>query len=143
MKSVKNKKGVTLIELIVVIAILAILAGITVPGVLNRIEIQRDVGRKTDTEQIYRLSLSAATDLARNGQPVTVAGILDAISLQINRSITTVNLDAGDRLVPENETSVVFSSDPTKTYICIACYKKGQTEADTPLYSYKFRKPVF
>ena len=141
MKSVKNKKGVTLIELIVVIAILAILAGITVPGVLNRIEIQRDVGRKTDTEQIYRLSLSAATDLARNGQPVTVAGILDAISLQINRSITTVNKDAGDALVPENETNVVFWSDATHIYI--ACYKKGQTEADTPLYSYKFKKPLF
>ena len=141
MKSVKNKKGVTLIELIVVIAILAILAGITVPGVLNRIEIQRDVGRKTDTEQIYRLSLSAATDLARNGQPVTVAGILDAISLQINRSITTVNKEAGDALVPENETNVVFSSDAS--YIYIACYKKGQTEADTPLYAYKFRKPLF
>lgn len=141
MKSVKNKKGVTLIELIVVIAILAILAGITVPSVLNRIEIQRDVGRKTDTEQIYRLSLSAATDLARNGQPVTVAGILDAISLQINRSITTVNADAGDALVPENETNVVFSSDPSNIYI--ACYKKGQTEHDTPLYSYKFKKPLF
>ena len=141
MKSVKNKKGVTLIELIVVIAILAILAGITVPSVLNRIEIQRDVGRKTDTEQIYRLSLSAATDLARNGQPVTVAGILDAISLQINRSITTVNKDACDALVPENETNVVFWSDATHIYI--ACYKKGQTEADTPLYSYKFKKPLF
>lgn len=141
MKSVKNKKGVTLIELIVVIAILAILAGITVPSVLNRIEIQRDVGRKTDTEQIYRLSLSAATDLARNGQPVTVAGILDAISLQINRSLTVVNEDAGEAINPDNETNIVFSSDAT--HIKIACYKKGQTDTDTPLYSYKFRKPLF
>ena len=141
MKSVKNKKGVTLIELIVVIAILAILAGITVPSVLNRIEIQRDVGRKTDTEQIYRLSLSAATDLARNGQPVTVDGILDAISLQINRSLTVVNKDAGEAINPDNETNIVFSSNASNIYI--ACYKKGQTDTDTPLYSYKFRKPLF
>ena len=141
MKSVKNKKGVTLIELIVVIAILAILAGITVPSVLNRIEIQRDVGRKTDTEQIYRLSLSAATDLARNGQPVTVAGILDAISLQINRSLTVLNKDAGEAINPDNETNIVFYSNASNIYI--ACYKKGQTDTDTPLYSYKFRKPVF
>ncbi|MDD7570949.1 MAG: prepilin-type N-terminal cleavage/methylation domain-containing protein, partial [Faecalibacterium sp.] len=53
-KLFKNKKGFTLVELIVVIAIMAILAGMTVPSVLNYIKSYKKVSAKTDTESIFR-----------------------------------------------------------------------------------------
>lgn len=58
-KLFKNKKGFTLVELIVVIAIMAILAGMTVPSVLNYIKSYKKVSAKTDTESIFRIAVAA------------------------------------------------------------------------------------
>ncbi len=58
-KLFKNKKGFTLVELIVVIAIMAILAGMTVPSVLNYIKGYKKVSAKTDTESIFRIAVAA------------------------------------------------------------------------------------
>ena len=56
-KLFKNKKGFTLVELIVVIAIMAILAGMTVPSVLNYIKSYKKVSAKT--ESIFRIAVAA------------------------------------------------------------------------------------
>ena len=58
-KLFKNKKGFTLVELIVVIAIMVILAGMTVPSVLNYIKSYKKVSAKTDTESIFRIAVAA------------------------------------------------------------------------------------
>lgn len=63
MKKLLNKKGFTLIELIVVIAILAILALILVPSILNYIgEANRSKDQANARSEYSRVSLLIATE---------------------------------------------------------------------------------
>ncbi len=62
-KLLKNKKGFTLIELIVVIAILAILAGILIPSVMNYIGSAEDARDEANARSLYtEAALEIATD---------------------------------------------------------------------------------
>lgn len=49
-----NKKGFTLIELIIAMVILAVLSGLIAGGVLNSLKKGRDARRKADLQQIQR-----------------------------------------------------------------------------------------
>lgn len=53
MKKLRNKKGFTLIELIVVIAILAILAAILVPAILNYVDTAEQRTNETNARTFY------------------------------------------------------------------------------------------
>ncbi len=52
-KLLRNKKGFTLIELIVVILILAVLAAILVPSILNYVGQARDSRDQANARQLY------------------------------------------------------------------------------------------
>jgi prepilin-type N-terminal cleavage/methylation domain-containing protein len=72
MKKILNKKGFTLIELIVVIAILAILALILVPSITGYIEKANDAKNQANARAEYsRVVLEAWTT---TGHPETRAG---------------------------------------------------------------------
>jgi prepilin-type N-terminal cleavage/methylation domain-containing protein len=64
MKKLLNKKGFTLIELIVVIAIIAILAAILIPALLNYIQ---EANRTKDQSDCRSLFTEAALSVATTG----------------------------------------------------------------------------
>lgn len=73
-KKIKNKKGFTLIELIVVIAILAVLAAIIIPTVASNIqnaEIQRDRANARSTYAALVVEVLTATTFADTTTPAT------------------------------------------------------------------------
>lgn len=65
-KLIRNKKGFTLIELIVVIAILAILAAILIPSITGYIEKANDATASANARSAYTV---AALDYATDGTP--------------------------------------------------------------------------
>ncbi len=61
----KNKKGFTLVELIVTIAIMAILAAAVTPAVYVTTKRRQKSAAETDTQTMYRNSIAAVTYLSR------------------------------------------------------------------------------
>ncbi|NLA79086.1 MAG: prepilin-type N-terminal cleavage/methylation domain-containing protein [Erysipelothrix sp.] len=69
-KLLRNKKGFTLIELIVVILILAILAAILVPAILNYVQKARDSKDQANARSLYSeisIELASLEDEAELG----------------------------------------------------------------------------
>jgi prepilin-type N-terminal cleavage/methylation domain-containing protein len=70
MKKLLNKKGFTLIELIVVIAIIAILAAILIPALLDYIDAANYTQAQSNARSHYTAAvLWAATDGTTTGAP--------------------------------------------------------------------------
>lgn len=86
-KLFKNRKGFTLIELIVVIAILAILAVLAVPRFLGTLE---DARIRTHNANIKTLQSAAMIALAENGNP-TGAVVWNATTSTVGGTATTTN----------------------------------------------------
>lgn len=64
-----NKKGFTLIELIIVIAILGILAAILVPSMLNIVNNASDQVNESNARALYSIAQSANVKLTVEGTP--------------------------------------------------------------------------
>ncbi len=79
----RNKKGITLIELIAVIVILGIIAAITIPTVGNLINTQRDAANEAQYElvlsaaRLYAVVEEADTDATFSLADVIAAGFLN------------------------------------------------------------------
>jgi len=71
----KNKKGFTIVELVIVIAIIAILAAILIPTFANII---RTAHISADTQLIRNLNTALTVDSAKNGKHTTMQSALDA-----------------------------------------------------------------
>lgn len=122
-KKIKNRKGFTLIELIVVIAILAVLAAIIIPTVANSIERAQQGRDLANSRSLYAREVIAVLNDTPGGVPdatgvVTVTGP-DGLSCEYTfnagtrvittfectateGSIYTLDPDTGEILNPNN-----------------------------------------
>ena len=102
-KLIKNKKGFTLIELIVVIAILAVLAAILVPSILGYVKEARIAANDANARSIYsELSAKVAMGTEANTPgtgSIKKAGNVTCTYIVTNKvltSITCVSDPAGE-----------------------------------------------
>ncbi len=88
-KKIKNRKGFTLIELIVVIAILAVLAAIIIPTVANNIARANDARDLANTRSAYA-SYTVQLLLLETGTPATptIPGGTCAVTVSAERVVT-------------------------------------------------------
>ena len=120
-----NKKGFTLVELIVVIAIMAILAAVLVPTVTNKIKDANAASQATTAENIAK---TISLYLAEEATP-TVAGLKTAL--------TNAGYVVADGTAPVSLT--VSSNDTTYSLTCTA--DAGDTKGKTVI-TYKDAKNV-
>lgn len=91
-KMKKNRKGFTLVEIIVVLVILAILAAFTIPAMLGFVKDARAKAAIAQVREVYVAAQSAATEVGAS------TGTLDdndkdAISKKIESQVTTADID--------------------------------------------------
>lgn len=77
MKNLKNKKGFTLVELVIVIAVIAILAAVLIPTFSNVIEKANESAAQQEAaaiwKEVYALDMSDGTqDAKENGAEINV-----------------------------------------------------------------------
>lgn len=96
MKKILNKKGFTLIELIVVIAILAILALILVPSISNYIAKATQAKNEANARTIYsEVALDVATGVIDESGTVTKGGVYCAYTIT-GDEITAFSCNVGN-----------------------------------------------
>ncbi len=97
-KLIKNKKGFTLIELIVVIAILAVLAAILVPSILGYVKEARIAANDANARSIYsELSAKVAMGTEADGAGKTrTAGKVTCTYTVASKVLTSITCSAPD-----------------------------------------------
>ena len=97
-KKIKNKKGFTLIELIVVIAILAVLAAIIIPTVASNIERAnnaRDLANTRSSFASYTVQLLVSTGTTAPANPTVPNGTCTAVPDMTTRTVTSFSCNFG------------------------------------------------
>ncbi len=134
----KNKKGFTLVELIVVIAIMAVLAG-TVAGVtVSQLNKQTNKSAQSEVDALMNdfksYMLDYPTDVTTKDQLVAAVQAF-ATEAQTTKGLSEAILDDGDHKAGEHKFKYSVSEDLTVTF---SCTKKGSSGNDpTATYAYK------
>ncbi len=104
-KSLKNKKGFTLVELIVVIAVLGILASLAVPKFVG---IQDDAKEKVDAQNLKMIQNVVEIYRAENGElPDTDTKMGKMVETYLNDEVPSPQEKEGYVFVMDNESGKI------------------------------------
>lgn len=123
----KNKKGFTLVELIVVIAIMAVLAG-TVAGVtVSQLNKQTNNSAKTEVDGLINdfktFMLDYDGTISDDGTGLTDAVVAFATEAGTTKNITDLLTAKGDKLPKAGEHKFAYEVDGKK--VTFSCQGKG------------------
>lgn len=104
-KLIKNKKGFTLIELIVVIAILAVLAAILIPSIMNYVGEARTARNNSNARALYS-EIAASVAMGT----ITADGSITEGGITCTYEVTTGELDSFTCTPPTGESLTVSFS---------------------------------
>ncbi len=99
-----NKKGFTLVELVIVIAVIAILAAVLIPTFSNIIKKSKV---SNDTQLVKNLNTALATDAAINGKHGCMQSALDA-AFEFGYDVSKINASATDNKILWDQVNDVF-----------------------------------
>lgn len=120
MKFLRNRKGVTLVEVLAVVVILGIIAAIAVPTIGNLIENQREKAAETEWANIQE----AARLYATSEEPDTAFTLDDISPEYIDASGMTFSSDeAGTTTLAL--TDITFDQNGNLTYTATTIYLDG------------------
>lgn len=138
----KNKKGFTLVELIVVLVIIAILAAVLVPTVSGYIGKAKKTAAESALKSVITASQTAGTDCISSYNSVTAAVTDEYKKLSEDGNATTFNSimskDSGDTNIV-NGVGIIVLDDATGTVV-YATYSDGTYYAEYTSGSYKTGK---
>ena len=111
----QNKKGFTIVELVIVIAVIAILAAVLIPtfsSVIKKAKIS------ADTQVVRNLNTALATDSIVNGKPETMSEALE-IAAEAGYDVAKINASAAGNAIVWDSVNNVFCyiNDGNKQYI--------------------------
>ncbi len=115
----KNKKGVTLVELLAVIVIMGIIAAIAVPaigGLIKNAEEKAVIGNLTSLTEAARMYASAnnsTTEVTVTGAQIETAGY---ITLPDDVGYENVSFKIENGIITDYPTSAVITGDGAGTY---------------------------
>jgi prepilin-type N-terminal cleavage/methylation domain-containing protein len=138
----RNKKGFTLVELVIVIAVLAVLAAIAVPTVTNVIN-SANVNTDTSNAQTIELALKSAYAEASAGTWTDSSGTVDPSTLKVGAALSHegLNYDTLTGNIKQKTgtgTSYQFAYDGAGHISCVAAV--GGTTGKTALGSDSYVK---
>ncbi|SEA34813.1 prepilin-type N-terminal cleavage/methylation domain-containing protein [Eubacterium aggregans] len=133
-KMKKNRKGFTLVEIIVVLVILAILAAFTIPAMLGFVNDARSKASIAQAREIYVAAQAASTEVAAGkATPALETGV----STTANSDAATVATKTTNMITNDiNVAPLVTVGDITPDNITAA--KKATKRADIPTAPYVY-----
>jgi|GEM_PF-1804561 len=99
-----NKKGFTIVELVIVIAVIAILAAVLIPTFAN---LAKRANISADTQLIRNLNTALIADSAKNGTHTTMQSALDAAE-KFGYDVARINASATDNEILWDSANDVF-----------------------------------
>jgi prepilin-type N-terminal cleavage/methylation domain-containing protein len=115
----KNKKGFTLVELVIVIAVLAILAAIAVPNVTNVITQANESTDKSNAQTIELALKSAYAEAAAGTWKTSDGTAIEPSTLQVDTALSHEGLGSIDDMNKTvKETDLQFVYDTSGRITC-------------------------
>ena len=144
----KNKKGFTLVELVVVIAIIGVLAAILIPTMLNYVKKSRMRTANANAKVLFNTAKTSATGYVADGEvahDITVSGDPTELTNKASDSYEQKVFSDIAKVMKQNGTGVGMISlyIDEQTYIGYAqwCATSGISEGDTGLIIGQYPDP--
>ena len=127
LKKKLNKKGFSLIELIIVIAIMAILAAIIVPTVINKVQEANESAAATEAQNLANAIQQDIIELAAGGTETTYVESVEGSNINIKEGAPSTITGSGSATI-----TVKVTAEGSGTVYAYTIDSKGKITQTSP-----------